>query len=254
MRGHKLIYCSTGAPQYLRHTSLHVEYMDVIACTTVVVCCPSQKLCSLFCCTARNTVARSIPLSRQVLYTSSASELGRGLPSCTLGQSTGRTAEAGASQKPARRNVCQVVTLNAKHAQSSSFQHVNHHINQVSSSHLLTNQQICRAVSSGVLVPGDVVVLLPGTATCDMVLLQGNCLVEESSLSGEVGSSTGALFLHRVTSPTQQSTCRYFSSTWQGLDSAIKLSHMPISVINVLQLLCIACCFSVAGSSVQSDT
>lgn len=45
---------------------------------------------------------------------------------------------------------------------------------------------LCRAISSRWLVPGDVVVLLPGKATCDMVLLQGNCLVEESMLSGEV--------------------------------------------------------------------
>ena len=56
-------------------------------------------------------------------------------------------------------------------------------------------------------MPGDVVVLLPGTATCDMALLQGNCLVEESSLSGEVGSSTYALFLQHVISLTQRSTC-----------------------------------------------
>ena len=44
----------------------------------------------------------------------------------------------------------------------------------------------CRAVSSRRLVPGDVLVLLRGKATCDMVLLTGNCLVEESMLSGEV--------------------------------------------------------------------
>jgi len=44
----------------------------------------------------------------------------------------------------------------------------------------------CRAISSRWLVPGDVIVVLPGKATCDMVLLQGNCLVEESVLSGEV--------------------------------------------------------------------
>ena len=45
---------------------------------------------------------------------------------------------------------------------------------------------VCRAVSSHRLVPGDVVVVLRGKATCDLVLLQGNCLVEESILSGEV--------------------------------------------------------------------
>lgn len=44
----------------------------------------------------------------------------------------------------------------------------------------------CRGVSSHRLVPGDVIVLLRGKATCNMVLLQGGCLVEESVLSGEV--------------------------------------------------------------------
>lgn len=48
---------------------------------------------------------------------------------------------------------------------------------------------LCRAVSSRRLVPGDVLVLLRGKATCDMVLLRGNCLVEESMLSGEVLNS-----------------------------------------------------------------
>ncbi|KAL0037175.1 hypothetical protein WJX79_003951 [Trebouxia sp. C0005] len=52
-----------------------------------------------------------------------------------------------------------------------------------------------RAVSSRVLVPGDVVVLLPGTTTCDMVLLQGNCLVEESSLSGEAAQVRKSSFV-----------------------------------------------------------
>ncbi|DBB14077.1 TPA: hypothetical protein ACH3X3_001037 [Trebouxia sp. C0006] len=56
-----------------------------------------------------------------------------------------------------------------------------------------------RAVSSRRLVPGDVVVLLPGKATCDMVLLRGSCLVEESLLSGEAAqvrkSSIGGLGL-----------------------------------------------------------
>ena len=48
----------------------------------------------------------------------------------------------------------------------------------------------CRAVSSRRLVPGDVIVVLQGRATCDMVLLQGSCLVEESILSGEVRPHT----------------------------------------------------------------
>ena len=45
-----------------------------------------------------------------------------------------------------------------------------------------------RGVASHRLVPGDILVLQPGKATCDMVLLQGNCLVDESILSGEVPS------------------------------------------------------------------
>lgn len=43
-----------------------------------------------------------------------------------------------------------------------------------------------RGMASYRLVPGDIVVLQQGKATCDMVLLQGNCLVDESILSGEV--------------------------------------------------------------------
>ncbi len=50
-----------------------------------------------------------------------------------------------------------------------------------------------RAVPSRRLVPGDVVVLLRGKATCDMVILRGNCLVEESMLSGEASSFRLAL-------------------------------------------------------------
>lgn len=44
----------------------------------------------------------------------------------------------------------------------------------------------CRAVSSRRLVPGGVIAVLQGRATCDMVLLRGSSLVEESMLSGEV--------------------------------------------------------------------
>ncbi len=58
---------------------------------------------------------------------------------------------------------------------------------------------LCRALASRRLVPGDVVVLLPGKAVADMVLLTGNCLVEESLLSGEVTSATCSnLFFHLI--------------------------------------------------------
>jgi len=43
-----------------------------------------------------------------------------------------------------------------------------------------------RACPSHKLVPGDVIVLQNGKAACDMVVLRGSCLVEESMLSGEV--------------------------------------------------------------------
>ena len=43
-----------------------------------------------------------------------------------------------------------------------------------------------RAAPSYKLVPGDVVVVQKGKALVDMVLLRGNCLVDESMLSGEV--------------------------------------------------------------------
>lgn len=42
-----------------------------------------------------------------------------------------------------------------------------------------------RAMKASNLVPGDIIVVVPGPAVCDMVLLRGNCLVEESALSGE---------------------------------------------------------------------
>jgi len=45
------------------------------------------------------------------------------------------------------------------------------------------------ALSSRRLVPGDVVVVQRGKATCDMVLLRGAGLVEESMMSGEVSAS-----------------------------------------------------------------
>ncbi len=58
-----------------------------------------------------------------------------------------------------------------------------------------------RAVSSHTLVPGDVVVLQRGKAMCDMVLLQGACLVVESMLSGEVNYLLLLFFLTLLLPP-----------------------------------------------------
>ena len=46
-----------------------------------------------------------------------------------------------------------------------------------------------RAMMSVHLVPGDVIVVQVGHAVCDMVLLQGNALAEESRLTGQVRCS-----------------------------------------------------------------
>lgn len=45
------------------------------------------------------------------------------------------------------------------------------------------------AMKSQQLVPGDVIVVQTGQAVCDMVLLQGNALTEESRLTGQVSIS-----------------------------------------------------------------
>lgn len=121
------------------------------------------------------------------------------------GQSAGCSAEADACKNPARRHVCLGSNMHCK-AHSITVLTTSTK-NRFSAVMYRQINKLCRAVSSRVLVPGDVVVLLAGTATCDIVLLRGNCLVEESSLSGEVGFSTNALFLHHVMSLTQQSTC-----------------------------------------------
>lgn len=43
-----------------------------------------------------------------------------------------------------------------------------------------------RAMRANHLVPGDVVVMQPGQVVCDVVLLRGHALAEESRLTGEV--------------------------------------------------------------------
>ena len=71
------------------------------------------------------------------------------------------------------------VTLREQHAKL---------VNLVNHRHVvpMVQQGWVRACPSHRLVPGDVVVLQKGKAACDMVMLRGSCLVEESMLSGEV--------------------------------------------------------------------
>lgn len=49
------------------------------------------------------------------------------------------------------------------------------------------------ALSSADLVPGDVVVVGPGKVACDMLLLTGECVVDETVLTG------GRAYMCRVT-------------------------------------------------------
>ena len=53
-----------------------------------------------------------------------------------------------------------------------------------------------RGVSSHRLLPGDVLVLQPGKALFDVVLLQGNCLCVESMLTGEVSPLLRCCAMH----------------------------------------------------------
>lgn len=61
-------------------------------------------------------------------------------------------------------------------------------VSMASQRHLvpLVHQKFVRALLGKQLVPGDVIVVQRGRIICDMVLLRGTCLVEESMLSGEV--------------------------------------------------------------------
>lgn len=64
-------------------------------------------------------------------------------------------------------------------------------VNMVTQRHLVPvlYRKFVRALLAKQLVPGDVIVVQRGKAACDMVLLRGSCLVEESMLSGEVWAS-----------------------------------------------------------------
>lgn len=93
-----------------------------------------------------------------------------------------------------RRNVVlgfvmAVVSLAANAGLLSTVRHQHHVMKQLVNQRSIVpvvNFGWVRALASWRLVPGDVIVLQRGRVSCDMVLLRGSCLVEESMLSGEV--------------------------------------------------------------------
>ncbi|KAL0030094.1 hypothetical protein WJX79_006699 [Trebouxia sp. C0005] len=73
-----------------------------------------------------------------------------------------------------------------------------------------------RAISSHRLLPGDVLVLQPGKALCDMVLLQGTCLVMESMLSGEAAQVRKSNYVPEKGmdyDPDKNHTCTVYAGT-----------------------------------------
>jgi magnesium-transporting ATPase (P-type) len=67
-----------------------------------------------------------------------------------------------------------------------SFQISHHHYLIFSPCKRALRDGSFKLISATEIVPGDVVLLEPGTAYCDMVVLQGNCImVDESALTGE---------------------------------------------------------------------
>ena len=73
-----------------------------------------------------------------------------------------------------------------------------------------------RGVSSHRLLPGDVVVLQPGKALFDMVLLQGNCLCGESMLSGEVWPLLCCCAMH-ISYSVMATAAQTSAEVWQYL-------------------------------------
>ena len=74
------------------------------------------------------------------------------------------------------------VFLRFSHAQQRKVMNL---VNVVRVVPIVSNGYV-HAIASHKLVPGDVIVLQKGKATCDMVVLRGTCLVVEATLSGEV--------------------------------------------------------------------
>jgi P-type E1-E2 ATPase len=94
-----------------------------------------------------------------------------------------------------------------------------------------------RAISSHKLLPGDVMVLQPGKALCDMVVLQGTCLVMESMLSGEV-RACGDTFMCWAAKKLTMLSAVFASGTF----SAVNSSRNANAVTNVAILA--ADCFT----------
>lgn len=82
---------------------------------------------------------------------------------------------------------CVVVALNDQHTKLVGL------VNQRTMVPIVDRGWV-RATPSHRLVPGDVIVLRRARAPCDVVLLRGSCLVEESMLSGEVWGSRAWVF------------------------------------------------------------
>ncbi|DBA94899.1 TPA: hypothetical protein ACH3X1_002432 [Trebouxia sp. C0004] len=80
----------------------------------------------------------------------------------------------------------------------------------------LVQYQWVRAASSHRLVPGDVVVLQSGRASCDMVLLRGACLVTEAVLSGEAEQLRKCVYVSapgQDYNPEKNRSCTIYAGT-----------------------------------------
>ncbi|KAL0030049.1 hypothetical protein WJX79_003470 [Trebouxia sp. C0005] len=93
-----------------------------------------------------------------------------------------------------------------------------------------------RAISSHRLLPGDVLVLQPGKALCDMVLLQGTCLVMESMLSGEATQVRKSNYVYENGvdyDPERHRTCTVYAGTviqqvWNAQDAQDEVLVMVV--------------------------
>jgi len=91
-----------------------------------------------------------------------------------------------------------------------------------------------RAISSHRLLPGDVMVLQPGKALCDMVVLQGTCLVMESMLSGEVCFGDGT-FMCRAAQKVDGVVCGV--CIWHIFCTAVVNSSRNANAVVVIAIL-----------------